>query len=361
MATAATVQITEPNRTTLTRVFTEVPTDWFILVVRGGDAVKIIEAVKGWYADEDLIFRPETEDRRAKISPIRALLGYEFVGIPPFQRILAYQFTWNKYWRDTDKTGKQIAEYSIVPHDPHFIYMTPFWASYPLMFGGVEVKDEEVEMGNKKKKPLIPITISINTRVRMIRPVTAIMSNTDWFGQVLTPTIQQALKEFAGTKTYENFVVDARDKLSEEFSKEFMSGNGRYHSFHDQILEDAGVEIVNIGITDIKGHEEYEKGLRDLAISKAQKEKKIVDAEGDKDAEIIRSEGSAKAMNNLSKAEARRLRKTTLATTGGPGAAAAGLEQFRYVRDSKLNTFVNNSGTTPTSILVGPNGRPIEP
>lgn len=358
------------------RWFTTCPQDWFIMVVRGEDLHKIIHSVKGWYVDEKFRFQPE--DRRDPnktryYTPLRVALGHEFVGIPGIQGIYVYKFAWNKYWRKSIKnpeTGEveQIPEYTVKAHDEENVFITPFNSQYPLQYGGIEVLSSD--RNKNDEEALIPITLTITVRLRMRKPQVALMENTDWFGQVLSPSIQKAAKEFSGNRFYDQMIKEAKEKVSGEFADTFMKGG--LGSVKANILKEAGVEITSIGITDIKPNEEFEKALLNQAIAEREAKAKIAKAEGDKRVRILAGEaekeyerlvGEGKAARILAEAEADRERilKTVLTATGGPGPEAAKLERYREMRQAGLLSYSEGGGPSGATILVGADGKPLRP
>ena len=207
----------------------------------------------------------------------------------------------------------------------------------------------------------------------MRKPKIALMRNVDWFGQVLVPYIQKSIKEFAGKKNYDQIIQDEKGKVSREFKNLFISPGGSLNQIQRQIMEDAGVEITDIEITDIKPNEEFEAALLAQAVAERMARAKIAEAEGAKKVKILAGEaekeyerlvGEGKAAATLAQADAElvRIQKTILSTTGGPGTAAAILEKWHQMRGSGLTTYVEGgSDRGSVGILVGANGKPLAP
>lgn len=343
-------------------LFTTCPQEWFIMVVRGEDLHRIIHSVDGWYVDKDFNFK---EGART-YTPLRALFGRELVGIPGIQGIYTYKFAWNKFWRETID-GAETPEYTVQAHEEQLVYITPFEAQYPLQFGGIEVLSSKEDAANTqtKEEALIPITITITVRVRMIRPKIALMQNTDWFGQVLSPNIQKAVKDYMGDKYYDEVIRRARNGVSNDFADQFMRGE-----IPQLILNEAGVAIVSIGITDIKPNKQFEDALlaqaiaeraANAAVAKAEGEKKVKILQGQAEKEYAKLVGEGNAAKIIAEVEAeqKRIEQNILFATGGPGANAAMLEKWRLMAKSGLTTYVEGGSSATASILVGPNGRPI--
>jgi len=343
--------------------FTSVPQKWFALIVRGGDLHRIIHGVKGWYVDE-FEFKKEDDIHKNIISLLRFLLGREFVGVPKIQGLYRYKFAWNKFWRKAEG-DKETPEYDVQAHDPENIIFTPFESQYPLVFGGIEVSAKKRGTGaieNTEEEALIPVTFVITVRVRMIRPETALMTNVDWLGGVLVPNLQKGIKNFAGNKTYDELIRGGMGKMTEQLA-EYMMGPDENHpsDFRKAVLRDAGVDIIDVGVTDIKPNEEFEKALLDLAKAQRDALAVIAKAEGDKKKSMLEGEGEAAKILSIAEAEAERIRKTTLQVAGGPGANATTIEKWRQIHGSGLTTYMEAGAGVQASILVGPSGKPVNP
>jgi len=370
MATTATVtEINEPRPEPLYRWFTSVPENWFVLVVRGGDLHKIIHGVDGWYVDENFEFKKEDldENRIDIVSPIRAMFGREFVGIPGIQGLYRYKFAWNRYWRKTDKEGNETPEYDVQAHDTEIIYFTPFESQYPLTFSGIEVRakgeNNKKENGDdfvpvtKSEEALVPITVVITVRVRMIRPKIALMTNVDWLGGVLTPNLQKGIKNFVGEKTYDDLIRGSKSDITRELIVYIMGTEEVPSEFRQDVLKNAGVEIIDIGVTDIKPNQEFEKSFLDLAKAQRDALSGITKAEGKKREAELEGQGEAAKILAIAEAEKNRIEITTLLAAGGPGVNATTIEKWRQIHGSGVITYVE-AGTS-ASILVGTNGKPV--
>ena len=304
---------------------------------------------------------------------MRIFTGREFVGIPGIQGMFVYKFAWNKFWRKPAPTGEEMPEYSVQAHEQENVYITPFEAQYPLMYGGIEVLDSQPTTTQKNQKPaLIPITFTITVRVRMLKPKIALMQNVDWFGQVLAPYIQKSVKEFAGKKNYDQIIRDDKGKVSKDFRNLFLPQGGSLNRIQKQILDDAGVEITDIEITDIKPNQVFEDALLAQAVAERTARAKIAEAEGAKQVKILAGEaekeylslvGEGKAAATLAQIEAdmARIEKTILKTAGGPGAAAAELEKWHKMQDSKLTAYFGGGSNATPSIIIGATGQPLVP
>lgn len=369
--TASPREPTRPRPEPKYQWFTTCPQEWFIVVVRGGDLHKIIHSVDGWYVDENLEFQREVrgDPRRTNtVSLLRALSGYDFVGIPGFQGMLVYKFSWNKFWRKVEG-GQESPEYVVQAHASEDVYITPFEAQYPLKFGGIEVLSEENKVPGKKKA-LIPITITVTVRVRMRAPRIALQTNTDWFGQVLTPNIQKAIKEFAGDKYYDWMIREAKAEGSRQFSAEFMQSGTALNQFSSKIRSNAGLEIIDIGITDIEPNKKFEDALLEQAVAEVAARAAITKAEGEKQVKILQGQaeqayaelvgkGNAARILAEAAAEFERIRQTSIYAAGGPGEVAASLEKWRQIHGSGLSAYFESGSKGTGSILVGSNGKPI--
>lgn len=360
-------RVTQPRPEPLYRLLTKCPQEWLILVVRGGELHKIIHAVDGWEVNLEHQFFKLPAGRTREVSALRAASGYEFVGIPPFQGIFVYKFAWNKYWR-VRANGAETPQYTVIAHDEDLIYITPFEAQYPLVYGGIDVISQD--RAQNADESLIPITLTITVRVRMLQPKVALMTNTDWFGQVLTPNVQKAAKEFAGDKDYNWMIREARRGGSQQFARQFMSAGGGLNQFSRTILTNAGVEITDIGIADVQPNKAFEDALLAQAIAERTARTKIAEAEGLKQAKILEGEaekayqklvGEGNAARIIAEAEAnmQRIDKTSIHVAGGAGMTAAMLERWREIHGSGLITYVESGTQSNVGILVGTDGRPI--
>lgn len=357
------------------RWFTPVPQKWFALVVRGGDLYKIIHGVRGWRVDKNFYFQEEDDENPNIVSITRATFGVDFVGIPGIQGLFKYNFAWNKYWRKTDEEGNEIPEYDVVAHNPENIIFTPFESQYPLRFGGIEViakgkneetkkeltpaanTEEESEKINKTEEALIPVAIDITVRVRMTRPETALMTNIDWLGGVLVPNLQKGIKDFAGEKTYDDLIRGSKRTITGELVKYIMGTEKKPSKFKKGILEHAGVEIIDIGVTGIKPNKEFEDALLNLAEAQRKALANIKLAEGKKKEARLEGEGEAARILAIAGAEKQRIEMTTLLVAGGAGANATTIEKWRQIHGSGVSTLVEAGAQA--SILVGANGKPI--
>jgi hypothetical protein len=346
---------------------TSVPQDWFALIVRGGDLHRIIHGVKGWYVDDSNIFRPEDTIHKNVISAFRAVSGREFVGIPRVQGLYVYKFAWNKYWRKKEGE-KEIATYEIQAHDSENIIFTPFESQYPILYEGIEVISKGMDVASGA--PLIPIGFEVTVRVRMTNPRQALMRNVDWFGNVLVPDIQTGIKNFAGEKTYEQLIKGSKEGVAAEFITYMMGSDDDPSPFRSNVFARAGVEIIDIGVTNIIPNKDYEEALVNLGkaqqdaqseIAKAEGEKQstILKAEAQKQADILTGQGEAAKILSIAEAESKRIDLTTLKVAGGYGDNATTIEKFRQIHGSGLTTYIEDGAKT--SVLVGTNGKPVHP
>jgi len=334
--------------------FTPVPQKWFALVVRGGDLHRIIHGVKGWYVDENFEFReekPNNPDQQNVVSLLRAVTGREFVGIPGIQGLFRYKFAWNKFWRK-EEGGKETPEYDVQTHDPENIVFTPFESQYPLIFGGIEVRAKSESQG--ADEALIPITVVITVRVRMIDPETALMTNIDWLGGVLIPNMQRGIKNFAGEKTYDDLIRGGKENIATELTGYIMGTEGSRSPFKLDVLRDAGVEIISIAVTDIIPNKEFEQALLKLAEAQRNALATIAEAEGKKKARILEGEGEAAYIEKVAEAEAKRIKKTTIKVAKA-GSDAVTVEKWRQIHGSGITTYVDGSA----GILIGADGKPV--
>jgi regulator of protease activity HflC (stomatin/prohibitin superfamily) len=341
-----------PRPKPLYKWFTTCPTDWFIVVVRGEDIRKVIHSVKGWYVDENFEFQPEDRFHRNSITPERHYLGREFVGIPKIQGIYQYKFAWNKYWR-SEEAGRAKPVYEIQAHKAEYVYITPFEAQYPLKFEGIEViaKNDEDE-----DEVYVGVGFELTVRLRMRRPRIALMRNYDWFGQVLTPTIQRGIKDFVGDKTYDELIRASREGVAESLVQYLMGTDNDPSRFRQDLLRNGGVELIEIAITDIIPNQEFEKSLSVLATKQRDAQGIIVIAEANKRAAELEGEGEASKIRSIAAADEERIEKTVLAIARA-GNAAVQLEKYRNLRGSGIVTLVEAGAQTP--VLVGADGKPI--
>ncbi len=356
-ATAAPKFVDSPRPDPLYRWFTPVPQNWLALVVRGGDLVRVIHGVKDWYVDENFHFQPNKDGKEEIFSITRTALGLEFVGVPKLQGLHRYKFSWNKYWRTAD--GVELAPQA---HEAEYIVFTPFDSQYPLVFSGIEVSAKD--KNSDDEEALIPIGITVTIRIRMRRPEVALMTNTDWLGGVVTPSILRAIKNFVGEETYDSMVRGSKGGVEKKF-RAYIKGQ----DVGTEILRDGGVEVIEISITDIKPNPEFEKALVDLAVAQrdaqktittaeAQKKATILKAEGEKRAAELQGEGEAAAIIAKAQADAERIRLTTLLVAGRAGGDASMIEKWRSISSSNITTMLEAGAQG--GILIGPDGKPLK-
>jgi regulator of protease activity HflC (stomatin/prohibitin superfamily) len=181
------------------------------------------------------------------------------------------------------------------------------------------------------------------------------MLNYDWFGNVLTPNIQKAIKDFAGDKNYDDLITQSTGSVSDQFTQHIM-GHAPASTFRRDILTHGGVDIIDAGVTDIRPNEEFERALKELANAQIQAESTVVSAEARKRAAILDGEGEAEKIKAIARAEEERLDRTTF-RTAREGERATNLERWRHLSNSKLTTYFESGA--PTGILVGTDGKPI--
>lgn len=285
--------------------FTPCPQEHFILVVRGEKLRRIIHNVRDSGVNEDFVFVKNIKDRQ----PIgffdelcQDQLGYHFVGVPPFQGMYQYKFTWYKYQIQTGGN----ASHGITAHEPEIIYITPIESQYALPFEGIEVRGEVRD--KNAKEPLIPVGFELTFRVRIVRPMIALMQNRgDWFGGALVPRLQAELKDFCGTFTYEELVRDARNSVSKKFTEYIIGEQGNMSDFRKLLEEQVGVDILHISISGITPNKEYEAANIRRAEAERNADIARTQAEGEKDATIIIAEGKKQEAILLGEGESSRI------------------------------------------------------
>ncbi len=329
------------------QLFTDCPQDWFLVVVRGGDIHKIVHSVKGWRVNEEFEFVTEDATNKNLITPLRALTGYEFVGVPGFQGLKVIKFAWNKYWR----TDENSPIYGVVAHDPQLVYVFPFESQYPLTYEGIDtvaqnrIKPEELS--------LVAVTFVVTVRVRMLRPRIALATNIDWFGGVLIPKLQGVLKDFAGEKSYDELIRGARKTVTQELEEFVMGTNQTPSKFREKILQTAGVDIIDFSLVDIKPNKAFEDAQNELASEQRKASGVIVTAEAAKQAKILEGEGLEAYEAAIGRGKATAIK----AIREAAGSDSETYFKWDGMKSSKLGTYAE--GTSKASILVGPDGRPI--
>lgn len=344
-----------PRPEPLYTLFTTIPQDWFAVVVRGEDFHRVIHGIKGWYVDENGEFQredPNNLDKQNLISPIRAMLGREFVGIPPIQGILVYKFAWNKFWRK-EEGGNATPEYTVQAHDREEVYLTPFESQYPLIYSGIDVIS--TDRPDNQEEVLISIGVTVTVRVRIRNPRVALCTNTDWFGQVLTPNIQRAVKEFAGDKTYDWMIREAKSRGSKDFSEQFMSSSTDPDSFYNRILRDAGVEVVDIGITDIAPNKAYQDALDKQAEAERAAKATVVTAEGKKKARILEGQGDSEYEKLVG--EGKKAAFEAVASSIGRQNVPDYIK-WEGLKGSKLTYYAESGVGNAAGIVIGLDGKP---
>ncbi len=319
-------------------LFTTCPQERFILIVRGEKLRRIIHNVRGWGVNEDFVFVKDTGDRQ----PIgffdelcQDQLGYHFVGVPPFQGMYRYKFSWSKYQIDDGD-----ASHSVIAHAPEIIYITPFESQYALPFKGIEMRGEVRDPD--AKQPLIPIGFELTFRVRIVRPMIALMQNRgDWFGGALVPRLQAELKDFCGDFTYENMVREARKSISKDFTDYIIGKQGNVSDFRRLLEEQVGVDILHISISGITPNKEYEAANIRRAEAERDADVERTRAQAERDATITIAEGKKRELILLGEGESSRI----TAEKNAAGENYKDLLRQRMV-GGKLTTLVEGGANT---------------
>ena len=192
----------------------------------------------------------------------------------------------------------------------------------------------------------------VTVRTRTIRPRVTYLTNTDWLGNVLTPKLQTVLKDFAGSKNYDQLITGARKDITQELKSYVMDENSLSH-FKQNMLEFAGVDIIDFSLVDIKPNAIFEAAQNRLAerqkeaagivaIAEAEKKSKELDGQGQEAFEAAVGRGKAAGIKAIREAA---------------GADSETYLKWDRVRDSKLTTLVEAGAKA--SIIVGANGQPV--
>jgi hypothetical protein len=205
--------------------------------------------------------------------------GWHLVGVPPFRGIHRYKFVWSKF---QIKDGVKI-EYGATMHDPELIYITPFESQFAFPFQEVEVRGER--RNTDGAQIIVPVGFELTFRTRMLRPKIALMrDHGDWFSGVLIPMLQAELKDFVGAYTYEVLVGEGKSRVSKEFFDYIMTDGTGPSRFRQNLLRDAGVDLLHVAITAIDPNKEYEQANLDLAKAEKKAEEARATAAGAADA-----------------------------------------------------------------------------
>ncbi len=347
-----------------------VPQEWFRLVLRGEDLDSIIHGARGYRVNEELEFEkipPGFEDAY-DLSPrhlFRQVTGREFVGIPKLKRTGIYgkKFRWAAFFPRTEgggENGKPV--YTPGWHDQEIVRAFPLVSSYPLTFTNIDVQGREVTTGDPS---IVQIAMTVIIRVRMLRPRIALMQNTDWLGNGVSPYLQGRIGDYMRTGGDDTNIMSydrviRRDRLNgrgSRFRNTFLGTliNGgkqvERSSLRLSLLAQYGVDLIDVQVVDVQTNEEFEKKLRALA-------------DADIDAAIIERQARAEAQKRKLQAEAEGeyIRQTSAAiqdrlrrlmeSMGGDAASVRAIEYAYALRDSKLTTLAGAG----VSLVVGPDG-----
>ena len=348
---------TKPNPDPYYEWLTTIPQEWFKLRVRGEDLVGIMHSVKGYYVGEDFEFRKETEEFRNVVSPLRIITGREFVGIPPLHRTGVYQkeFQWGVFFPKTEKEGENPV-YEPKIHNKEVISAFPFVSNYPLIFTNVDVQGRSDPKFDEP--PPIPVTIKTIVRVRMLRPMIALMQNKDWLGNGVAQLIRGTILDFVKNKTYDEIVRKSElNKSGSEFRKLFLGSlinGGRQierSRLRRSVFEQYGVDVIDFNVVDIDPNEKFEAQLQELANADIVAEILLRNARAEREKRIL--QGEAEEAYIRATANALKDRLTMIRDILGDSASVRAIEYAHALRDSKITTLASNG----IGIVVGADGQ----
>lgn len=264
---------------------TFVPSGEIVFIISGNTLRKIIANVDGY----DLV-KVEGEYELIKSStitkPKRKMIWW--VGLPPYAKILKYQFSWDKIARDEaeeKEKGGKVEKFgdTLISHRSGMVKSLYFRYSYPFV-----VKD--IEMVGQFK-----IDIFFDVVIEAVKPtIPVIFLKGKWLSLFAT-IIEGRISDYVKTKTE----IEEGDKFSvavdkfEAIEKEKMEGI--ILKLRSKFIEATGMKAVAAKYGDyiIKGLDDIQKVLTERQIANIEKE--AIETRADAAASKITKEGKAKA------------------------------------------------------------------
>lgn len=288
-----------------------------------GPKAKVLASVPGWRYNptKDLMIRrkePETLE-----SVILGFFGARWVGF--FRKRMHFVLKWNDYAKPEGQT-----EYQIVAREEKDA--TRFYFQTVM---GVETDDA-------KTSENFPIDSIMVLTLRIVKPVKVAFFAGDLFTQV-TAAVQGIVRSYTGNHSF----VALREQKKENGLKDLIQCIYALNDKDEETGEEGLREKFGLEVHDVRfpqfdihaGSKEVTAATEAVGIANLQADALRAKADGEHDAEVKLADAKAKAINKVSQAEARSIKRRYKAVMSVP--EGSNIFKWESVRGSQLRALAD--------------------